>query len=574
MKRVKEMPIAYLVPMPRESFSRAVRLGLGETSIGRDLTNDIRLAHGSVSRVHARITWEDGRYVIHDLDSRNGVFVNKRPIQKAALSSGDVIHLGNRRFVFKTEAVPTGEAEEQPSPLPDTLPFSDEEMHPDELVTKEAEEAAQTFLRVPQPSSDGQEAPALMAHGRLSLLYRLSEQVRSSGAVDDILNLGLASIFEALPSAERAVALLGEDGGGGRLEVRGIKYKDRAHEEGEKTPISRTVLKKVVSERVAVVSRNLLDDSRFQDSTSIRLHNLKSIICVPLIIGGKALGAVHIDTSDFLNPFTPGDMEFAAAVANEMALSIENDRLQQNVIRNERMAAIGMTVTNIAHNIKNMLHLNVNAIELMDQHLDAVDDEKIHTRWFLLKKGMERMNRLASDMLEFARFEPTGLALVDVNAVLEENRDFLEKTLFQKGIKLEWSLAPELPARFMNEEQLQRALLNLVVNAEDALKDVEGGRIRISTALDSRNRVLVRVTDNGCGVPEEDLRKIFHLFYTTKGTDGSGLGLPMVQKFVESAGGKVAVQSAAGKGASFTMIFPPTEKAAFRPGVLSSGNGV
>jgi signal transduction histidine kinase len=270
----------------------------------------------------------------------------------------------------------------------------------------------------------------------------------------------------------------------------------------------------------------------------------------------QVIGAVHLDSRDFLNPLTAVDMEFVAAVANEMAVWIENNRLQRDVIRNERMAAIGVTVTNVAHNIKNLLHMSMNAVGLMNQHLEDVADEKIHTRWHLVRRCIERMNRLAADMLEFARFEPAKQTWVDVNAALYDNRELFEKPLKDAGIRLEWDLTPDLPECLLDEVQLHRAILNLVVNAEDALKGVSGGRIVISTSLDERQRLYIKVSDNGSGIPSEEMDKVFQLFYTTKGTDGSGLGLPMVLKFVKGANGRIEVESEPGKGTSFYLIFP------------------
>jgi len=549
-------PAAFLVPVPMETFSRAVKLEPGETSIGRDSSNDIRLAHGAISRLHAKITLINDRYELTDLKSRNGTYINRKRIEKASLRSGDVIHFGNRRFIFQMEAsnVDEGRADVTFS-LPETVAISEDDGVLDDLMAREAEVAAHTFLRIPESGEDIEEDSAQQAHQRLSLLYRLSEQVRSAKDPEGILYMGLDRIFEALPSAERAVALLREEGTAGPLEARAVRYRD-PDSEGDTIPISRTVLDRVVSERVAVVSRNVLDDVRFEYSNSIRLHNLQSIICVPLIDVQQVMGAIHIDTSDFLNPFMPNDMEFVAAVGNEMAISIANDRLQRDALRNERMAAIGMTVTNIAHNIKNLLNLNRNAVELMNQRLEDFADEKMETRWFLVRKGLERMNRLAADMLEFARFESTRPALIDVNAAILEDRDSLEKNLADAGIHLEWDLAPDLPKRLMNQDQLHRALLNVVLNAEDAMDEVENGRITISTSLDDRQRLVVRVSDNGVGIAPEALSQVFQLFYTTKGSEGSGLGLPMVQKFVETLGGKVMIDSELGKGTAVSMLFP------------------
>jgi signal transduction histidine kinase len=117
-------------------------------------------------------------------------------------------------------------------------------------------------------------------------------------------------------------------------------------------------------------------------------------------------------------------------------------------------------------------------------------------------------------------------------------------------------LAPNLPAWEINDFRLQRAILNLVVNAKDALTDKKSGCIKISTAMEDNQRLVIRVSDNGCGIYKDKLKKIFELFYTTKGMDGSGLGLSIVQKFVESLEGKVSVVSQVDVGSTFSMVFP------------------
>jgi signal transduction histidine kinase len=548
--------VAYLVPVPAETFTHPVRLERDETNVGRDASNHIRLAHGTVSRSHAKISRVGDQWVLTDLQSRNGTVVNRTRTQRATLHSGDTIYFGNRAFLFKLEYTEAPSPPvEPPLSLPATVTITeDPDIDPTDLLAREADLAVHTFLHLSEERSDRSD-PAGVAHQRLYLLYQLTEQVRSGGEPDEVLSRGLDLIFQAVPTAEHAVALLREEGTAGPLEVRAVRFRNPA-KDGGPIPISRTVLDWVTTERVALVSRDALEDARFESSDSIRVHNLKSIICVPMMNGRQVIGAIHLDTGDYLNPLTGFDMEFVAAVANEIAVWIENHRLQRNAIRNERMAAIGMTVTNVAHNLKNMLHMSMNAVALMNQRLEEVDDEKIHTRWQLVRRSLERMNRLAADMLEFSRIEPSRQTWVDVNNALYDNRELFEKQLKGAGIDLVWDLAPGLPEGLLDPVQLQRAVLNLVVNAEDALKGVPDARIVISTSLDDRRRLTIRVSDNGCGIPPGELDKVFQLFYTTKGSDGSGLGLPMVQKFAKAANGRAEVASEPGKGTTFSLVFP------------------
>lgn len=556
--RHEKTPEAFLLPVPQESFTHPVKLEYSETTIGRDTSNHIRLAHGTVSRTHAKISWDGEHYVLTDLQSRNGTYVNRSRALRRALHTGDMINFGNRAFLFRLNSPEyVSKAVETTVSLPDVVSITESpDIDPTELVARLAHMAADTFLkRSDAEVGVGPGEPVAVSSQRLYLLYNLSEQVRSSSDTDEILRRGLDMIFKGIPAAERAVVLLRAEETSGPLGVRTIRFRDGVKEEGP-IPISRTVLDLVTAERVAVVTRDAIDDSRFESSESIRLHNLISIICVPMMNDRHVIGAIHLDTSDQLSPYTPADMEFVAAVANEMSVWIENNRLQRNVIRSERMAAIGMTVTNVAHNLKNLLHMSLNAVELMNQHLEDVDDERIHSRWSLVRQCIERMNRLAVDMLEFSRIEPSRRTWVDVNAALFDNRVFFEKPLTEGGVRLEWSLAPDLPECLLDAPQLQRAIINLLVNAEEALKGIPDGRIVISTLMDDKQRLIIKISDNGCGIPPEQLDKVFNLFFTTKGTTGSGLGLPMVQKFVRGAGGRIEVESMPGKGTTFSLVFP------------------
>jgi two-component system sensor histidine kinase AtoS len=108
----------------------------------------------------------------------------------------------------------------------------------------------------------------------------------------------------------------------------------------------------------------------------------------------------------------------------------------------------------------------------------------------------------------------------------------------------------------VDKNQLQRAIINLVVNSIDAIEKKESGRIEIRTAVEENKNLIISINDNGCGIDSNQKNKIFYLFYTTKGSGGNGLGLPVVKKFVESLDGKLQVESNPGIGTTVSMIFP------------------
>jgi len=561
--RMDDTPLAlgaFLIPSPGDPQTGVFRIGPGETSVGRNPSNTVHLARGAVSRFHAKIALVDGEFVLIDLDSRNGTFVNERRVRKVRLQNGDAVTFGNRAFVFSLTG--PDKAAKTPTALVarDVVRIVGDDtnvLHPSEVMAREAANATQTFLRDLTTAEAIPPEEALLAHRRLSLLYQLSEQLRALKGANEMLAKGLDFLFGAL-SAERGVALL-RPSYGAPLEVRVVKRR-KSQEPKDQIPISQTVLDRVMKDRMALMCHDALDDSRFRLSDSIRIHSLRSIICVPLLAFDRVIGAVQLDTSESLDAFTKNDLEFAAAVANELAISIENQRLQQEAARNERMAAIGLTITNVAHNIKNILLMNKGAQELMDMSVERVADERIGRSWRIVRQCLERINGLSADMLNFTRVQPREMKWHDINAIILANRGLFVESLGRAGVRLRFDLQEDLQRWMMNEQGLQRALLNLVVNANDAIERPEKGEIVISASVDDQDCLRIAVADNGCGVPEERIKDIFQLFYTTKSTRGTGLGLPMVQRFVENLGGQVLVQSKVGEGSIFTMIFPRIEQ--------------
>ena len=470
------------------------------------------------------------------------------------LKHNDQIVLGDRPFVFSLKDQEHDDSDLAYTSSEDTVYFKEDETELTDMVERKAETAAQTFLELNKDRKEISAEKALEAHSRLLLLYQLSDRLRYEKNVDEILSMGTDLIFGALPSAERGVAML-RSSSKDPLQAHIVKYRHKKPE-GDVIPVSQTVINKVIKEKLALVSRDALGDSRFETGDSIMVHNLNSIICVPLISGKRVSGVLHLDTSQVLDSFTQNDLEFTAAVANEMSIAIDNSRLQKEVVQNERMAAIGLTITNIAHNIRNLLTINQSVEELMSMHVSGIADENLQKTWQLVRKCLEQINNLSTDMLDFTRVHPVNLDLIDINSTVLNYRVFFQENPTIKENKLVMDLDPNLTKWMMDESGLKRSLLNLVVNANDALKEKDNGIITISTFIDAKNHLNIGVSDNGCGIQPDRINNVFQLFFTTKGTKGSGLGLPMVQRFVERLGGTITVESKVGEGSTFNLNIP------------------
>ncbi len=547
---------AYLIPFPAESFSKPVPIKLGKTTIGREPSNTIQIAHESISEKHSLISFRDGQYLLTDLNTNGGTLINGKRIETAHLQHHDKISFGSRTFLFLTKSQPLYSSAYQSrlSSKNTTVTISEDDVDPSELLAQRAQDAALAIFSQGESEAERASDERLSAHQRLALLYQLSEKLRSTNELDEILDKGLELILKAIGAAERAMVLLGSNPRE-ELQVSAVKY--RSPEDADAFPISRTISDWVLSEKMVLVSQDLSEDCRFQDSESIRIHNLNSILVVPLIKEDNVIGMLYIDGRNILEAFDQQDVAFAAAVANELALCIENVRLQYELIQNERMAAIGLTMSNLAHNIKNLLALNQNAVDLLKLQLKGLKNEKIDKSWGYIQQSFTRIHNLTVNMLAFAKDQDIVLRPSSVNSIILANRDAIEHSLRSKGIQLELDLDPDIPKWMMDANQFQRVLLNLVVNAIDAVKGVSEGTITISTTVDKERGLTVSIADNGCGITEDRQDQIFELFYTTKGSGGSGLGLPMVKKFIEKMGGTLTLVSEPDAGATFTMSFPP-----------------
>jgi signal transduction histidine kinase len=159
-------------------------------------------------------------------------------------------------------------------------------------------------------------------------------------------------------------------------------------------------------------------------------------------------------------------------------------------------------------------------------------------------------------MLEYAKDHEIKLKPVDINKLIKGNCDFFKHGLANGQIQTKLLLSPSNPKWVMDKVQFQRALLNLLVNAIYAIGDREDGKVTIASTIEDEKQLIISVSDNGCGIEPEKRDKIFELFYTTKGTEGSGLGLPMVRRFMEKMKGELVFKSRVGKGSTFQMIFP------------------
>ncbi len=236
---------------------------------------------------------------------------------------------------------------------------------------------------------------------------------------------------------------------------------------------------------------------------------------------------------------------------------------QQQLVKQERLRALGMMASGIAHDFNNALMLVLGYAELLQPHIAALDGEREKFLLANLKSAAQDGAHVVSRLQEFYR--PAGSAHlrvgVDVNQTIEHALTLTAPRWRDKcraeGIQIEPSLElTPVPNLLGNAAELREVLINLIFNAVDAMP--QGGRLVLRTKVQD-DRIQIEVSDTGVGMSEEECARCLEPFFTTKGESGTGLGLASVYGFVQRYGGAIRVKSEKGKGASFTLTLPASD---------------
>src|SRR5579859_200450 len=233
----------------------------------------------------------------------------------------------------------------------------------------------------------------------------------------------------------------------------------------------------------------------------------------------------------------------------------EIKRLSDQLIQSEKLAAIGQMLAGVAHELNNPLTAILGVTELVREREGL--DESMKRQLDLTHRQARRAARIVQNLLEFSRPTQTPKKPVDINNVLERTLQLQEHSLRRNAVEVSFQPVEGLPAVVGDASQLIQVFLNLVINAEQAIREIrESGRIQIRAAS-LGNKVMITIQDDGTGISAEALAKIFDPFYTTKRPGGgTGLGLSICTAILREHGGTIEAQSLPAGGSAFTVILP------------------
>jgi two-component system NtrC family sensor kinase len=557
------MPTLAVVQGP--DHGKAFDINGSSLVIGRDPSCDVFLRDPGISRQHALMELRGDRYVLKDLGSSNGTYVNGMRVTESNLRPGDQIRMGNSILAMGGPESTLAEHAGLPIRV-------DTEGKVDSSIL-----ATTAASGDPHTAFAGGENLAEMRASLVGLaaLYRIAEMLAHDYDIDRLLSGVMDMIFDVV-DADRGFILL-RDEHTGAMVPKAIRYREELLEQIrreqaaeqtqptvpeafsiEKSPItvSRTIVNYVLKRGEGVLSTNAMQDQRFEEGESVQDYGIRSAIAVPIKSRNEVLGIIHVDTHVSQGQFSPEDLKLMAAIGYQTGLAVENGRLMANQVQQERLAAVGQAIASLSHYIKNILQGIQGGSHAVESGLSHVDMDAVGQGWNIVRRNLRRINNLVLDMLSYSRQAPPNRVKTSVNAVIREVAELAQPAAREKKVALTTALDAALPEISLDPDGLHHACLNIINNAIEAVAPLTG-KVEVGTCLSpAGDEVCISVADNGPGVPPEEELTIFHAFYSTKGQKGTGLGLAAAKKIIEEHDGQIVVKPKPGEGATFTIRLP------------------
>ena len=392
-------------------------------------------------------------------------------------------------------------------------------------------------------------------------LISVGQTINSTLNLDDALKVITREACQLMNA--KMCSLLMRDESGEWLDLRASFGAGEAYLNKPRLNIHESFIGTVVRRHKPLQLSNVQGSGRYQNVSVARQEQLVSLLSVPLVFAGEAIGALNVYKSEVYN-FSNEEIRILSALAELSALAIEKARLYERVVdveeqlrQNEKLSALGLLAAEVAHEIRNPLTVMKMMFHSMDLNFPPSDPRAKDAQ--IMGEKMEHLNKVVEQILDFARSSEPELTEVDLNHLIEDLGLLVRHKLRNQSIEMIRKLTPELPVVRVDATQLEQAFLNLTLNAMEAMPG--GGKLTISTSVVPANEgspslIQIEFKDTGTGMPIEQQHKAFSSLLSTTKRKGTGLGLAIVGRIVEAHRGKITLRSLPGKGTTISILLP------------------
>ncbi len=514
-----------------------------EVVLGRSSRADIHISDNMLSRSHAKLTLSVDGWAVSDMGSTNGTWVRSARISEPInLPLRTPVRIGQTVFELCGGDGDTQELDER------LISFRQKAMSVDDLQLGDTLVGDDSVYR---------------ENRQLAALYRLQSLLTGNLTETDlyhrILELITGAVFAdnayllSWSEAEQLMVPVAERNQFGPVEVVSDDF------------LSSSIINYVKDKNEAILSVDAMNDERF-NGESLTGISVRSVMCAPMLSSKSLCGLIYVISTKPERKYREYELKLLNAIAHAAGMAIENIRLLDNNIQSERMAAIGMTAASLSHYVKNILNGLEGSVSLLRLGIDSTDSEVMNQAWTILNKNHKRLSSLVLDLLNLAKEEKIEVALYNLAETVIETVDLVRSQCEAENITVEVDEElrhTPIQAEFDNRG-IHRVVLNLLNNAIDAVVERYHGsgeaHILISAGHDvNKSAIEIVVSDNGAGVPADELEHIFESLYTLKGERGTGLGLAVSKRIVDQHKGKIHVESDPEHGSVFRVILPTSQ---------------
>ena len=409
-------------------------------------------------------------------------------------------------------------------------------------------------------------------------LHQVTDALTESGSLAEVLAVIAQSITEGMGMRACLVRFINERTG--TLDIAAahglsVTYRNKGPVALRDTLVGQAALRTGV-----VVVPDISQEARFRFREEAEAEGLRSMLCVGMESRGRPIGIVCVFTGE-LHEFTHDEVALLRTLADHAALAIERARLlddlrtvnqrlrdsyeqtvsvQEQLVQAAQLAVLGQLASGIAHEAKNPLSAIMNLAGYVRDFAEELDAGEVRQRCQAIIDEVRRTTDIINEVREFAR-PATGFATetVSLRQLGEEVLELLRFDDDAQGVRLTADFPADGPYVNVNRDKFRQAVVNLVRNALQAVQP-GAGEVRLGAREQDGAAVLV-VSDNGHGIPRDQLARIWQPFFSTKGEAGMGLGLDIVRRIVTAHEGSVAVESREGEGTTFTITLPAVRPA-------------
>ncbi|MFH1153917.1 MAG: ATP-binding protein [Pseudomonadota bacterium] len=401
----------------------------------------------------------------------------------------------------------------------------------------------------------------LKQYKRYYRLFReVSKVVHSTSDIHGVLELVVSRLVQGIEGKGAALCVLSKSSGHFKVRAsHGISERYLALE-----PLAGTeLLRWPESDEKIHFIRDIFRAPRVKYPKEAWEEGIRMILDVPLIIDGQVFGFIRLYFEDE-REFSEDEIDFIWAVAEQSSCAINHDeeiqshisQYQELATKVDRMSSLGRMAAGIAHEINNPL----TGILLYSSNLfKKAEKGACRDGLEIIMQETQRCKKIIQGLLDFSREQKPQKVFANINKVIEVSLALMENELFIRRIKVIRDLDYDIDSFYLDDNQMEQVFINLFFNAAHAIG--EKGKIIIRSRMDTaKNQVIVEVEDTGCGIPKDNLKKIFEPFYTTK-SNGTGLGLAVSYGIVRNHQGTVKIFSEPDVGTVITLALPVLDHA-------------